>query len=87
MGGDEFLVMLPECPTEQVQALFNRLSSIEVNHNGHCIPVRFSAGWVGYEQGESPEQFLERADRLLYANKRIGKHEDAPQLVAQPSQP
>jgi PleD family two-component response regulator len=35
--------------------------------------VGFAAGWVGYEPGESPEQFLERADRLLYANKRASK--------------
>jgi diguanylate cyclase (GGDEF)-like protein len=83
MGGDEFLAILPECPTEQIQALFKRLASIEVTHNGKSIPVRYSAGWVGYEQGESPEQFLERADRLLYANKRTAKHEDPGQLVAE----
>ena len=70
MGGDEFLVILPECPTEQVQALFKRLTTIEVNYAGHLIPVQYSAGWVGYEAGESPEMFLERADQLLYANKR-----------------
>lgn len=37
------------------------------------IPIRFSAGWVGYERGETPEQFLERADRTLYADKRERK--------------
>lgn len=73
MGGDEFLVILPECPSDQVEALFRRLDKIEVNHNGLCIPVTYSAGWVGHEPGESPEHFLERADRLLYANKKSGK--------------
>lgn len=73
MGGDEFLVILPECPEEQVQALFKRLSTIEVDFAGTVIPVKYSAGWVGYESGESPEHFLERADRLLYANKRTSK--------------
>jgi diguanylate cyclase (GGDEF)-like protein len=81
MGGDEFLVILPECPAEQVQALFGRLTAIEVNYAGNLIPVKFSAGWVGYEAGESPEMFLERADRLLYANKRESKQVGAPEFA------
>jgi len=28
---------------------------------------------VGYEKGETTDQFLERADRILYAEKRSGK--------------
>jgi len=82
MGGDEFLVILPECPAEQVQALFKRLATIEVNYAGQIIPVQFSAGWVGYETGESPGAFLERADRLLYANKRSSKQNAAQEFSA-----
>jgi PleD family two-component response regulator len=52
-----------------------------VNYAGHIIPVNYSAGWVGYEAGESPETFLERADRLLYANKRTSKQKTAPELA------
>jgi diguanylate cyclase (GGDEF)-like protein len=81
MGGDEFLVILPECPAEQVQALFNRLATIEVVYAGQIIPVKYSAGWVGYETGESPEHFLERADRLMYANKRSGKQASTPEFA------
>jgi diguanylate cyclase (GGDEF)-like protein len=81
MGGDEFLVILPECPAEQVQALFKRLVTVEVNYAGHIIPVQYSAGWVGYEAGESPEIFLERADRVLYANKRASKQSSAPDFA------
>jgi diguanylate cyclase (GGDEF)-like protein len=84
-GGDEFLVILPECPAEQVQALFKRLAAIEVNYAGHIIPVECSAGWVGYEAGESPEMFLERADRLLYAEKRAGKQNTTPELAVHSS--
>jgi diguanylate cyclase (GGDEF)-like protein len=82
MGGDEFLAILPECPAEQVQALFNRLATLEVNYAGQIIPVKYAAGWVGLEAGESPEQFLERADRLLYANKRTSKQSTAPEFSA-----
>jgi len=73
MGGDEFLVLLPECSTVQVGALLARLRPMETEYGGQKIPICFSAGWVGYEQGETTEQFLERADRTLYAEKRAGK--------------
>jgi len=73
MGGDEFLVILPECPVGQVQAMLSRLAPMEVNFQGQKIPVTFAAGWVGYEHGETPEQFVERADQTLYADKRKRK--------------
>ncbi len=73
MGGDEFLVLLPECLTSQVEVLLARLRPMEIDCGGQKIPIRFSAGWVGYEPGENTEQFLERADRTLYADKRTKK--------------
>ncbi|HXP82428.1 MAG TPA: GGDEF domain-containing protein [Verrucomicrobiae bacterium] len=73
MGGDEFLVLLPECSTNRVQMLLDRLRPMETEYAGTKIPICFSAGWVGYENGETTEQFLVRADRTLYAEKRSGK--------------
>jgi len=72
-GGDEFLVLLPECPPGHVQTILARLRSLEVGYQGEKIPVTFSAGWVGYEPDETPEQLLERADQSLYVDKRAGK--------------
>jgi hypothetical protein len=46
---------------------------METEYAGTKIPIRFSAGWVGYDQRETTEQFLERADRILYAQKRSSK--------------
>jgi predicted signal transduction protein with EAL and GGDEF domain len=46
---------------------------METEYAGTKISIQFSAGWVGYERGESTEQFLERADRTLYAEKRLSK--------------
>jgi diguanylate cyclase (GGDEF)-like protein len=83
MGGDEFLVILPDCPPEQARALISRLGPLSVDYQGEKIPVTFSAGWVGYEMGEAPDQFLERADRTLYADKRARKAR-APQVPAAP---
>jgi len=73
MGGDEFLVLLPECPTSLVGHLLSRLRPMHIEYDNQKIPICFSAGWVGYEQGETTEEFLARADRTLYAEKRAGK--------------
>lgn len=73
MGGDEFMVLLPECSINQVEPLLARLRPMEVEYDGKKIPIGFSAGWVGYEKGETLKQFLERADQTLYAHKRAGK--------------
>src|SRR5579859_999697 len=73
LGGDEFLVLLPECTTEQLQIVLGRLGSIEVERRGQKIPVTFSAGWKQYETGDKPDELLERADQVLYAKKRAGK--------------
>jgi diguanylate cyclase (GGDEF)-like protein len=91
LGGDEFLVLLPECTLPQLQLVLGRLGSLEVDWQGQKIPVTFSAGWKQYEMGERPEEMLARADELLYSRKRAGKvtqpladdHHQAPEQRAQ----
>ena len=73
LGGDEFLVLLPECSLEQVQIILGRLGSLEVEWQGHQIPVTFSAGWKQYSLGERADQLLELADQALYERKRASK--------------
>lgn len=73
MGGDEFMVILPECTADQANRMVDRLDAVVANHSGHSIPVQFAAGSVGYDPAESTDQFLEHADRLLYENKRARK--------------
>ena len=58
LGGDEFLVLLPECTVEQLQLVLGRLGVLEVDWQGEKIPVTFSAGWKQYELGERPEEML-----------------------------
>jgi diguanylate cyclase (GGDEF)-like protein len=79
MGGDEFLLLLPECRVDQVPVLLARLRNLEIDFQGSCIPVEFSFGCVGYERTETPEQFLERVDQSLYADKRASKARGMPQ--------
>ena len=73
LGGDEFLVLLPECTLGQLQLVLGRLGAIEVEWDGRKIPVTFSAGWKQYERGDQPHELLEKADQALYAKKRASK--------------
>src|SRR6267143_2179075 len=73
LGGDEFLVLLPECTLEQLQLVLGRLGSLQVNWQGQKLPITFSAGWNQYKMGDRPEELLARADKALYTSKRAGK--------------
>ena len=73
LGGDEFLVLLPECTLEQLQLVLRRLTSLEVDWEGHKIPLTFSAGWKQYEAGDRSLELLQKADQALYMNKRATK--------------
>ncbi len=73
LGGDEFLVVLPECTLDQLKLVLERLKSFELDWQGQKIPVTFSAGWKDYEMGDRPEEMLARADQALYTSKRASK--------------
>lgn len=75
LGGDEFMVILPECQPDQVVHLLARLRPMEVLYHGQKLPVHFAAGWAGYQAGESAETLQERADQALYADKRARKQQ------------
>lgn len=82
LGGDEFLVVLPECTLEQLKLVLDRLNSFELDWQGKKIPVTFSAGWRDYQKGDRPEEMLARADEALYEGKRASKKNIAPSPVA-----
>ena len=69
-GGDEFLVVLPECKPENVQHVLKRLEGIRADLEGRSLPIALSAGWAELLSGESAKELLARADAALYANKR-----------------
>src|ERR1700674_4489331 len=70
LGGDEFLVLLPECKPEEVRHVLSRLSGGNGEGKGQGIQISFSAGWPDFRPGESAEELVKRADDALYANKR-----------------
>lgn len=79
LGGDEFLVVLPECTLEQLKLVLDRLNSFELDWQGKKIPVTFSAGWKDYEMGDRPEELLAAADEALYTQKRA-RHKIIPRV-------
>ncbi len=81
-GGDEFLVVLPECKPENVQQVLKRLNGICAEIDDQTsLPIAFSSGWADSVQGESAKELLLRADAELYASKRR-KPSAQPQPVA-----
>lgn len=78
MGGDEFLLILPECNLSQLRLVFDRLGQLEVSWQDRKIFMKYSAGWKEYTSGDAPETMLAAADEALYANKRASKTEALP---------
>jgi diguanylate cyclase (GGDEF)-like protein len=67
-GGEEFTLVLPSCDADAACQLIDRLRPL--------VPERqtFSAGVATWEQHESPEQLLARADRALLVAKKEGRN-------------
>jgi diguanylate cyclase (GGDEF)-like protein len=69
MGGDEFLVVLPECPRENVHIILSRLQPFEMIVNRRKIVVSYSRGRAQYQVADTPNTLIQRADEILYAEK------------------
>ncbi len=74
MGGDEFLLILPECNHEQLQLVLKRLGPLDLTWEGRKFPIKYSAGWKEYAPGDQAETMVAAADQALYANKRAAKN-------------
>jgi diguanylate cyclase (GGDEF)-like protein len=81
MGGDEFLLILPECNPGQLQLVLKRLGPLEVSWEGRKFPIRYSVGWKEYASGDRAETMLSAADQALYARKRAAKNPPLPDAV------
>ena len=81
MGGDEFLLILPECNPGQLQLVLKRLGPLEVAWEGRKFPIKYSVGWKEYASGDRSETMLVAADQALYASKRAAKNPPLPDAV------
>jgi diguanylate cyclase (GGDEF)-like protein/PAS domain S-box-containing protein len=73
-GGEEFLVVLPDCPLEQAAETIERLR--RVTPGG----LTCSAGLACWDYAESSDDLVDRADSALYRAKAAGRD----QLVQSP---
>jgi diguanylate cyclase (GGDEF)-like protein len=74
-GGEEFTLLFPDTRLEDAVEIVERLrQTVESHKYPRCGQVTASFGVVQYRPGESPEAFMDRADRLLYRAKADGKN-------------
>ena len=78
-GGEEFLLVLPECDVDNAQFLLHQISErvkhLQLTHHATALPpITISAGIA--EMGEAlsnAEALISAADRALYAAKKNGR--------------
>lgn len=78
MGGEEFILILPDTETDDAIAVLTRLQRELTRRfflaNNNKVLITFSAGVAQLGEGESPQAGIERADKAMYAAKRAGKN-------------
>jgi diguanylate cyclase (GGDEF)-like protein len=77
-GGEEFVLLLPNTPLGMAVTSLERLREhFHANPlvvQGIELPVSFSAGLTEHLRGETIAQTLERADKLCYRAKTLGRN-------------
>lgn len=77
-GGEEFVIVLPECSLEKavevLEALSQDFARLLFNGGNEEFSVTFSAGVALLTDYDSGEQAIEAADRALYQRKRAGRN-------------
>ncbi|NQW10838.1 MAG: GGDEF domain-containing protein [Alphaproteobacteria bacterium] len=73
LGGDEFAVLMPDLEASdgdaRAQALSRRLNGQTLSWNGAMLTIYASVGWVAFGVLDRPDEILDRADRMMYAQK------------------
>jgi len=76
-GGDEFCVILPATSEAQACHVMERLRERVANYRNPQLPhlrISLSIGLSAFEAGlESPEHWLDQADKALYTAKHAGR--------------
>ena len=79
LGGDEFLVLLPDCPRTKVDAILSRIGVPEIESNGQRIAIGYSTGRAHHQFTDTSETLLGRADESLYLEK-VRRHRASTRL-------
>ncbi len=96
LGGEEFLLILPETPLSGAVRLAERLrqaverTQIEAD-NGTSVSITASMGVAAYHWDKQLQDLLDRADAALYRAKELGRNQvvvasmpDAPDMMELP---
>lgn len=90
IGGDEFVILMPELDTEHIEQVTERLlkavldgsaqakAELELQRNSKLADgegdVSASMGFELFDGHETPDEFLEHADYYAYVAKAVGKN-------------
>jgi len=91
--GDEFLVLLRDASLESALPIAERLREVVCDVSQEWVfPITISLGVAGYpEQGRTPDELLQQAERALDRAKNSGKNQvyinDQYKIIAQPANP
>ncbi|WP_018922749.1 GGDEF domain-containing protein [Salsuginibacillus kocurii] len=81
MGGDEFVMMIPDTSKQEVKEIANRLietakTSIQADNEGAEIEITVSVGIaLAPEHSNTIEELYKKADKALYNSKEKGKNQ------------
>lgn len=78
-GGEEFVVLLPDCGLESALVIAERIrsnfESIRMNMgNGYCISSTVSIGITEFQEEDNEVSLFQRADSALYKAKSEGRN-------------
>jgi len=75
-GGEEFVLLLPGTSTESAIAIAERIrrEATELKVPGYSRHVTVSLGVATWRTGETPDEFVGRADAALYCAKSAGRN-------------
>jgi len=78
IGGEEFVLLMPDTDIDDALSLNNQLrTSLEdsgFHYKGSPCPITSSVGIAVFEEYDTPEQILHKADKALYQSKRHGRN-------------
>jgi two-component system cell cycle response regulator len=80
MGGEEFMVIMPEIESGLVAEIAERVRAateapeFHVDTTDETLPVTVSIGYAVLQAEEGPEGLIDRADQALYKSKNEGRN-------------
>jgi two-component system, cell cycle response regulator len=88
MGGEEFLLVLPETDLRSAglfaQRLHAGLGALRIEHPGGLLQITASMGVAQLRDGEDGQRLILRADALLYTAKDAGRNQVQYEAVLPP---